>query len=499
MTELDGGPLALERLERLSAGASEARLSAEATARMQASRQAVLKIVESGDVVYGVSTGFGKLSDVTVPRESLAQLQLNLVRSHCCGVGEPLSSEETRAMLVLRANVLAVGLSGARPELAQALLDLLRADVLPVVPSRGSVGASGDLAPLAHVALTLIGEGEAWWQGARTPASAALREAGLTPVVLEAKEGLALLNGTQAMVAVGGLAVARASRLARTADVIGAMTLEALLGTPAAFDPRIHAARPHPGQAEVAANLRRLMEGSQIRESHRTGDRRVQDAYSLRCMPQVHGAVRDALGYARRVVETETGSATDNPLVFAETGEVVSGGNFHGAPVAAALDFAAIAVADLASISERRTERLVNPDLSEGLPPFLTRDAGTSSGFMIAQVAAAALLAEARVLAHPASVDSVPTSAGKEDHVSMGTTSALKLRDSVGLVERVLAIEALAAAEGLDARAPLLPGTVLREAHLRLRSLAAPVTEDRPLSGDIERVADALRSGLLDL
>lgn len=499
MTELDGAPLVLERLERLSAGASEVRLSAEAKARMAASRQTVLKIVEAGEVVYGVSTGFGKLSDVTVPRESLAQLQLNLVRSHCCGVGEPLSAAETRAMLVLRANVLAVGLSGARPELAAALLALLKADVLPVVPSRGSVGASGDLAPLAHVALTLIGEGEAWWNGARAPSSVALAEAGLAPVVLEAKEGLALLNGTQAMVAVGGLALARAARLARSADVIGAMTLEALLGTPAAFDPRIHAARPHPGQAEVAANLRRLMEGSEIRESHRIGDRRVQDAYSLRCMPQVHGAVRDALGYARRVVETETGSATDNPLVFAETGEVVSGGNFHGAPVAAALDFAAIALADLASISERRTERLVNPDLSEGLPPFLTRSAGTSSGFMIAQVAAAALLAEARVLAHPASVDSVPTSAGKEDHVSMGTTSALKLRDSVGLVERVLAIEALAAAEGLDARAPLVPGSVLREAHLRVRSLAAPLTDDRPLSGDIERVADALKSGLLDL
>jgi histidine ammonia-lyase len=499
MTELDGGPLTLERLERLASAPGELRLSDDARSRMRASRATVERIVETGAVVYGVSTGFGKLSDVTVPRDSLARLQLNLVRSHSCGVGDPLSAEETRAMLLLRANVLAVGLSGARPELAEALLALLAADVLPVVPSRGSVGASGDLAPLAHVALTLIGEGEAWWRGARVPSAVALAEAGLQPVALEVKEGLALLNGTQAMVAIGGLALARAARLARTADVVGAMTLEALLGTPAAFDPRIHAARPHPGQSEVASNLRRLLEGSDIRESHREGDPRVQDAYSLRCMPQVHGAVRDAFGYARGKLEAETGSATDNPLVFAETGEVVSGGNFHGAPIAAALDFAAIALADLASISERRTERLVNPDLSEGLPPFLTRQAGTSSGFMIAQVAAAALLAEARILAHPASVDSVPTSAGKEDHVSMGTTSALKLRDSVGLVERVLAIEALAAAEGLDARLPLQPGTTLREAHRRIRSLAAPVTEDRPLSGDIERLAGALRSGLLDL
>ena len=401
-------------------------------------------------------------------------------------------------MLLLRPNVLARGYSGARPEVVDTLIAMLEKGVTPVIPEKGSVGASGDLAPLAHLALVVIGEGEAFYGGDRLSGADALQRAGIQPIQLEAKEGLALLNGTQAMSAVGGLALYRAVRLAHLADLAGAMTLEALRGTPVPFDERLHEARPHPGQIEAAAHLRELLRDSEIRESHRRDDPRVQDAYSLRCMPQVHGAVRDALRHARAVVETETGSVTDNPIVFAETDEVLSGGNFHGAPVAAVLDYAAIALTDLASISERRTERLVNPDLNEGLPPFLTTDPGTSSGYMIAQVTAVALLNEMKILAHPASVDNLPTSGGKEDHVSMGMTAATKLRTIVENAEYVIAIELLAAAEGLEYRAPLLPGVGVRRGYEIVRRRVSRLTEDRALSDDIEKIAGAIRDGDFD-
>ena len=483
----------------MARGRGEASLAEAARARMAASRAAVESIVAESRVVYGVNTGFGKLSDVTVAPEELRDLQLNLVRSHACGVGAPLPEDETRAMMLLRANVLAKGFSGARVVVAETLLRMLARGVHPVVPESGSVGASGDLAPLAHLALCCVGEGEAVYEGQRMPGGEALRRAGLEPLRLEAKEGLALLNGTQALTAVGGLALERALRLARTADVSGAMSLEALKGTPAAFDERIHMARPHAGQLESAAHLRELLGDSEIRASHVEGDPRVQDAYSLRCMPQVHGAARDALAHARAAVEIETGGATDNPLVFAETGEVVSGGNFHGAPLAIAFDYCAIALVHLGNIVERRIDRLTNPDKNEGLPPFLTARAGVESGYMVPQIVAVALLNECKVLAHPASTDNLPTDGGKEDHVSMGMTAALKLRRVVEQVERVVAIELLAAAEGLEHRAPLRPGRGALRAYERVRAHAARLTRDRPLADDIERVARALGRGEFDL
>jgi len=499
MLELDGQHLTLGEVARVARGEESVSLGAAARARMEAARAAVERIVAEARVVYGVNTGFGKLSDVTVPADELRELQINLVRSHACGLGAPLSSEETRAMMLLRANVLAKGFSGARPVVAETLLLMLGRGVQPVVPELGSVGASGDLAPLAHLALCCAGEGEAFYGGERLPGGEALERAGIEPVTLEAKEGLALLNGTQASTAVGALALERAERLARTADVSGAMSLEALKGTPAAFDERIHLARPHAGQVASAAHLRDLLLDSEIRASHLEGDPRVQDAYSLRCMPQVHGAARDALAHARAVAEVETGGATDNPLVFVETGDVVSGGNFHGAPLALAFDYAAIALVHLGNIVERRIDRLVNPDKNEGLPPFLTARAGVESGYMIPQIVAVALLNECKVLAHPASTDNLPTDGGKEDHVSMGMTAALKLRRVVEAVERVVAIELLASAEGLEHRAPLKPGRGARLAYERLRAHAARLTRDRPLSGDIERVAQALRRGEFDL
>jgi histidine ammonia-lyase len=375
---------------------------------------------------------------------------------------------------------------------------MLNRRVCPVVPEKGSVGASGDLAPLAHLALSLIGEGEAFFEGQRMASAGALRRAQLTPAQLEAKEGLALLNGTQAMHAVGGLALLRAKRLTRIADVAGAMSLEALKGTPAAFDSRLQDARPHPGQKAVAEHLLSLMEASEIRESHLEEDSRVQDAYSLRCMPQVHGAVRGALAHCEDVLLIESSSATDNPLVFADSGEVISGGNFHGAPLALAFDYAAIAITDLMSMSERRTDRLVNPDKNEGLPAFLAREPGVQSGFMTAHVVAASLVNEARVLAHPASIDNITTSGGKEDHVSMGMTSALKLRAIVDLAENLLAIELLAAAEGLEHRRPLKAGVGVERAFAAVRKIASPLTEDRALSGDIASVAEAIRRGDFD-
>ena len=496
--ELTGQPLSLSEIARVAQGDAALQIGASVHERIRASRQVIEEIVAQGGVVYGVSTGFGKLSDVHVPVGELRQLQLNLVRSHACGIGNPLSAAEVRVMILLRANVLALGLSGIRLEVIELLCELNNRGIVPVVPEKGSVGASGDLAPLAHLSLTLIGEGEAFYKGERLPSSDALKKAGLRPVVLEAKEGLALLNGTQAMHAVGGLALFRAKRLARVADVVGTMTLEALKGTPTAFDSRIQKARPHPGQEAVAKHLRHLLRDSEIRQSHLVNDPRVQDAYSLRCMPQVHGAVRGALEHCEEVLEIESASATDNPLVFAESGDVLSGGNFHGAPLALALDYAAIAVTDLMSISERRTDRLVNPDTSEGLPPFLAPHAGTHSGFMILHVAAVALLSEAKVLAHPASIDNLPTSGGKEDHVSMGMTAALKLRTIVENAEHVLAIELLAAAEGLEFRHPLKAGVGVEEAYARVRKISAAVDADRSMSSDIALVAAAIREGAFD-
>jgi histidine ammonia-lyase len=496
--ELNGQALALSDIAAVALNGDQVKISSLAKPRVLASRKVVEEIIARDAVVYGVTTGFGKLSDVRVPRDALSDLQLNLVRSHACGIGQPLSEAEVRAMMLLRANVLALGFSGIRLEIIEMLCEMLNRRVHPVVPEKGSVGASGDLAPLAHLALTLIGEGEAFLDGQRMESEDALRRAKLKPAHLEAKEGLALLNGTQAMHAVGGLALLRGKRVSRLADVSGAMSLEALKGTPAAFDARLQDARPHAGQKAAAKHLLLLLEGSEIRQSHLKDDPRVQDAYSLRCMPQVHGAARGALSHCEDVLLVESESATDNPLVFAESGDVISGGNFHGAPLAFAFDYAAIAIVDLMSMSERRTDRLVNPDKSEGLPAFLARQPGLESGFMTAHVAAASLVNEARVLAHPASVDNITTSGGKEDHVSMGMTSALKLRSIVDLAENLLAIELLAAAEGLEHRRPLKSGAGVERAFAVVRGLALPLVHDRPLANDIARVAEAIRRGDFD-
>jgi histidine ammonia-lyase len=496
--QLNGQTLTLAEIATVAFGDTPVKVSSSARPRVLASRKVIEDIIAHDRVVYGVSTGFGKLSDARIPRGETGQLQLNLIRSHACGIGNPLSEPEVRAMMLLRANVLALGFSGIRLEIIEMLCDLLNHRVCPIIPEKGSVGASGDLAPLAHLALTLIGEGEAFFRDERMKSREALQRAGLEPQRLEAKEGLALLNGTQAMHAAGGLALFRAKRLARVADVAGAMSLEALKGTPVAFDVRLQDARPHPGQKAVAKHLLSLLKGSEIRQSHLKNDPRIQDAYSLRCMPQVHGAVRGALSHCEDVLLIESGSATDNPLVFSESGDVISGGNFHGAPLALALDYAAIALTDLMSISERRIERLVNPDMNEGLPAFLARQPGMQSGFMIAHVAAAALLNEAKVLAHPSSIDNVPTSGGKEDHVSMGMTGALKFRAIVDLAENVLAIELLAGAEALEHRHPLKAGVGVERAFTALRKIAQPLTEDRSLSGDIARVAEAIRQGDFD-
>jgi histidine ammonia-lyase len=475
MLQLSGQPLSLHEIAAIADASVRVQIPDAAVAQMEASRAVVRRVAEDDLPVYGINTGFGKLCEVRISNGELARLQLNLVRSHACGLGAPLSEPETRVIVALRANTLALGYSGVRPVVAQTLALLLNRGVHPVIPSKGSVGASGDLAPLAHLALCVIGEGEAIYLGERMPGGTALERAGIEPVRLQAKEGLALLNGTQALTAVGALALWRATRLAGLADVSGAMTLAALLGTPAAFDQRIHAARPHPGQGTVAARLRALLEGSDVASAHRTAPARVQDAYSLRCMPQVHGAVRGALRFATSTVEIETGSATDNPLVFAESGDVLSGGNFHGAPLA-----------------------LAYPDLNQGLPAFLAAHPGVSSGFMIAHVAAVSLLNESKVLAHPASVDNVPTSGGQEDHVSMGMTAALKLRTIVENGEYIAAIELLAAAEALRYREAFDPGPELRRVRDAVRAIAPPLGEDRPLSIDIENLARAIRQGKFD-
>jgi len=470
-------------------------VSPAARAAVARARRVVDDAVAQHAVVYGVTTGFGNFADVVIPADRLRELQLNLVRSHAAGVGDPLGEADTRALMLLRANVLAKGYSGIRPETLDLLVAMLNAGVHPVIPSQGSVGASGDLAPLAHLALALVGEGECAYQGRTMPSAEGLRAAGLVPVVLEAKEGLALINGTQLMTAITGLALAEAWRLVRTADVTGAIALDALKGTDVAFDPRIHAARPHPGQAASARNLRKLLAGSPIRESHRDCGK-VQDAYTLRCMPQVHGAVRDALDFATRTVEIELNAATDNPMVFADTGELLSGGNFHGEPVALVADVLAIAMAELGSISERRTERLVNPALS-GLPAFLTPDGGLQSGLMIGHVTAAALASENKVLAHPASVDSIPTSAGKEDHVSMGVTAALKAARAVANTRRILAVEAIAACQALEFLKPLETSPALRAAYAAVRARVPPYDRDRILSPEIETVASLVSKGTL--
>jgi histidine ammonia-lyase len=491
--EIDGASLTLEQTAEVADGAVVS-LAGTARQRIERARRFVEDIVARGEVVYGINTGFGALSEVTIPNEKLRELQLNLVRSHSCGVGEPLTERVVRAMMLQRANVLAKGYSGCRIEVVETLLKMLNERVHPIIPSRGSVGASGDLAPLAHLALVAIGEGEAIHNGHRMSGAEALRIADIPPLALEAKEGLALLNGTQAMTAVGGLALLDAERLADAADVTGAMSLEALRGTPVAFDHKIHAVRPHPGQIKSARRLRELIEASEIRESHRDHsiDPRVQDAYALRCMPQVHGAVRDSLAHARRILEIEINSATDNPLIFAEAGEVLSGGNFHGEPIALTLDYAAVAIADLGTISERRVERLVNPDLS-GLPAFLTPHPGMNSGLMIAQIVAASLIAENNVLAHPASVTNLPTSGNKEDHVSMGMTSAIKFAQVVRNVEIIIAIELMCAAQGLDFLKPLKPGPRLAEAYSRVRALVPSIERDTPLSSYIESLVPVVR------
>lgn len=502
---LDGQTLTLAEVETVARFARPVAVAPAALVRVAASRALIEKILAEGQTVYGVNTGFGALSDVSVPADKLAQLQTNLVRSHAGGVGQPMAEAESRAMLLLRANVLAKGFSGCRPELVELLVSMLNAGVHPVIPEKGSVGASGDLAPLAHLALVAIGEGEAFYKGERMAGAEALRRAGLKPTVLAAKEGLALLNGTQAMTAVGGLAVARALRVAQLADLGGAMSLEALMGTPAAFDERIHLARPHAGQIAVAEHLTRLLADSAIREAHREHDTRVQDAYCLRCMPQVHGAVRGALQHVQSVLEVETGSATDNPLVFPENslgtqsgGAVISGGNFHGAPLAFAFDYAAIVITDLCSITERRIDRMLNLDINEGLPAFLSPDPGLSSGFMMAQIVTAALINECQVLSHPSSTGTIPTDGGKEDHVSMGMTGALKLRQIVENAERIVGIELMCAAQALEFRRPLTASREVERAHAAVRAVVPKLEEDRVVSGDMEAMANAVRNGAFD-
>ncbi len=484
---VDGRSLTVERVEAVARRGARAALSDDARRRVEEARAVVNRILASGEVVYGVNTGFGKLAEVRISPDQLSRLQLNLLRSHACGVGEPFAADVVRAMLLLRANVLATGHAGCRPEVVEKVLELLEAGVHPVVPSQGSVGACGDLAPLAHLALVLIGEGEAELGGEAMPGGKALARAGIAPLDLEAKEGLALINGTQASAAVGALAVADAGRLLDAADVVCALTVDALGGTDTAFEAAVHAARPHPGQGESARRIRALMDGSAIRDSHRDCGK-VQDAYSLRCSPQVHGAGRDALAHARRVLEIELNSATDNPMVLPD-GRLVSGGNFHGAPIAVVFDYLAAALVDVASISERRLARLVDASLS-GLPRFLTPNAGINSGFMMVQVSAAALVSEAKTLAHPASVDSIPTSANQEDHVSMSTWAARKLARIVEITRQVLAMEYLGAAQGLEFHRPLSSSEPLETAIARLRDRVPRLEDDRYMAGDIAAAAE---------
>ncbi len=494
---LTGDGLTLDDVWDVAYGRSAAELSDDAYTKMRAARALVERAAHgASEHTYGVNTGFGRFVSKAIPAEQTEELQLRLLRSHACGVGDPYPPEVVRAAMLLRANALAKGYSGARTETVELLLDCLNRDVLPNVPSRGSVGASGDLAPLAHLALPLVGEGEVWIEGELHSGADGLARAGLEPVRLQAKEGLSLINGTQFMTALGSLGVVRASRLATAADLACALSVEALQGSRVSFLPQIHALRPLRGQAASAANVLRLLEGSAINEAHRWCDR-VQDAYSLRCAPQVHGACRDLLEYVEYTVAVELNAATDNPLVLVEDGFLVSNGNFHGQPLAFALDALAMATSELSSISERRIERLVNPNLSEGLPAFLTSDGGLNSGFMIPQYVAAALVGESKALCHPASVDSIPTSAGQEDHVSMGNASGLKAWQVLANSERALAIELLAAAQAVEFLAPLEPGAGAAATRAFVRSLSPRVRDDRPLARDIETVAAAIRDGSL--
>jgi len=512
---INGNDLLLEEVREVAEQRRVVLLAPDARAAVDRARAVVDALVAENRVSYAITTGVGKLSDVRIAGEQIRELQVNLVRSHAVGVGEPLSAAETRAMMLLRANSLSKGHSGVRAAVIDTICEMLNRGVVPMVPSQGSVGASGDLAPLGHLALALLGEGECLDEkGARVPASDAMRRAQVKPLVLEAKEAVSLINGTQGMLAVGVLALLAAETLADTADVIGALVLDALRGTDVAFDERIHQARPHSGQLKTASNLRRMLEGSQLRESHRDCDR-VQDAYSLRCMPQVHGAVRDTLIHCREVMEIEVNSAVDNPLVFMRTtdhggmgaltrpaerrsgdkADVISGGNFHGQPIAFVLDFLGIALTALAGISERRLERMVNPALNEGLPPFLAAGAGLNSGFMMPQVVAASLVSENKVLAHPASVDSITTSGNKEDYVSMGMTAALKLKKIVENTRNAMAIEAMAAAQALDFLAPLKTSKRGQAAHAAIRSVCATMDRDRVMYQDFVRIAELIASG----
>ena len=493
---VDGRTLTLEEVVRVATDPG-VRVSVEEAARdrIDRSRRLIEEKVASGERVYGVTTGFGRLADVAIEEDQRTRLQHNLVRSHASGMGDPMDREVVRALMLLRANALARGVSGCRFEVVEKVLDFLNHGIHPRVPEFGSVGASGDLAPLAHVALALLGEGRAEKDGVTDAVSRWMEEEGVEPLVLRSKEGLALINGTQATTGMGVLALMRAEAALEAADTAAAMSLEALLGTPDAYRAEIHEARPHAGQIATAAHLRHLLADSEIRESHREGDPRVQDAYALRCVPQVHGAARQALEYVRGILEVEVNSATDNPLVFAEAGVVVSGGNFHAQIVSQALDLLAIACADLAAIAERRIERLLNPDLSMGLPAFLTAHPGLESGFMIAQVTAVDLLAELRVLSHPASVDSVTTSANQEDHVSMGLAAARKARRAVACLERVVATELVCAAEGIEYRRPLRAGRGVEAAHATLRTRVPRLDGDRPLGPDLDAATELVRAG----
>ncbi|HXX43156.1 MAG TPA: histidine ammonia-lyase [Candidatus Acidoferrales bacterium] len=498
--QIDGDHLTLEDLYRIVFEGAQAELAPAARERMNASRAVIDRLTETESTVYGVNTGFGKMATTRISHDEIRHLQLNLVRSHACGVGPPLSELATRAMLALRANAIAKGFSGVRPLVAETLLAMLNRGVHPVIPSQGSVGASGDLAPLAHLAQAAIGEGEAILQGRLMSGAEALRAAGIAPLVLGAKEGLALLNGTQAMLALLTLALREAENGAETADVATALSLDALRGSPSAYDPRISQVRPHPGQSITARNIERLNRGSEIRESHRSpaNDPRVQDPYSLRCAPQVHGAVRDALAHIRTTLTIEMNSATDNPLVFAgsgaDSGEVISGGNFHGQSLAMAADQMAIAITTLGGISERRIEQMTNPQTSQ-LPAFLVREAGLNSGFMILQVTAAALASEMKTLAVPHSVDSIPTSANQEDYVSMGMGAARRLDPLLANLRHILAIELLAACQGIDFLEPLKPGPETLKAYNIVRAISPRVDVDRSLAPDIEAVSREVAEG----
>lgn len=498
---LDGREASIKDVVLVARYGATAELAEEAAPRIEASRQIVERCVDESLTRYGITTGFGKFCDVVISKESNAALQRNLIMSHAVGVGEPLAEEIVRAMMLLRVNALAVGNSGARLSTVLALLDMLNAGIVPVVPEKGSLGASGDLAPLAHMALALCGMGDCFYRGRRLPASEALSSAGLKPVELAAKEGLALINGTQCMTAIASLAAFDAWKLARTADVVAAITMQALRGITDAYDPRVHEARGQYGQIECAANMRALLNGSMC--TTRQGQERVQDPYTLRCVPQIHGASRDAIGYVFDVVSREINAATDNPLIFLNPddpsgGDIISGGNFHGQPVALAMDFLGIAAAELANVSERRIERLVNPALSNGLPAFLVRDGGLNSGFMIVQYSAASLVSENKVLAHPASVDSIPSSANQEDHVSMGTIAARKAREILGNARTVLALELIAACQAVDLRDgadALSPAT--RAAYSSLRSIVPMVDKDRIMQDDIAAAIALVSDGTI--